>query len=171
MPDPDLQRRRFIAAAITFSGLSLGPPALRLSNAWAQAGGDDPRISDAMTRIARMLAPHDAIADEDYATVIGDALAATAADGSLASAFADAEAALDARQAEPFTMLHEAAQLEALRSIQGESFFASILGAVRLHLYNHPAAWAAIQYEGPSWQKGGYLDRGAGEIDWLPEVE
>jgi hypothetical protein len=62
-----------------------------------------------------------------------------------------------------------AGQLNALRAAQEHSFFPVVRDAVRLHLYNHPAVWALINYEGPSWPKGGYLNRGAGEIDWLPE--
>jgi hypothetical protein len=28
-----------------------------------------------------------------------------------------------------------------------------------------------LGYEGPSFERGGYLNRGAGDIDWLPETD
>jgi hypothetical protein len=28
-----------------------------------------------------------------------------------------------------------------------------------------------LGYEGPSFARGGYINRGAGEIDWLPEAD
>ncbi len=51
------------------------------------------------------------------------------------------------------------------------SFFAAIQWAVKIRVYNHPAIWELLDYEGPSFEQGGYLNRGAGEIDWLPEAE
>jgi hypothetical protein len=47
--------------------------------------------------------------------------------------------------------------------------FAAIQAAVQTRLYNHPAVWARLGYEGPSYDKGGYIGRGAGRVDWLPE--
>jgi len=36
-------------------------------------------------------------------------------------------------------------------------------------LYNQHDVWTKLGYEGPSWEKGGYLERGFNDIDWLPE--
>ena len=164
MRDSTISRRRFLVAAITFSGVATGATILRASKVWAQSGtGPDA----AMIRLARLMFPHDGVADEVFAEILDDALGATAADGSFAATLDAAAAALPAE----FMELDEAAQVAALTAVQDEAFFGSIFAAVRMRLYNHPAAWAVMGYEGPSWRKGGYLNRGAGEIDWLPEAD
>jgi len=35
--------------------------------------------------------------------------------------------------------------------------------------YNLPAVWKKLGYQGSSWQFGGYLNRGFGDIAWLPK--
>lgn len=164
MRDSTLTRRRFLVAAITFTGVATGTTLLSASKAWAQSG-DGP--SAAMLRIARLMFSHDGVSDEVFAEILDDALGATAADGSFAATLDAAANALPA----DFMALDEAVQVEALKSLQDEAFFGAIFFNVRLRLYNHPAVWAVLNYEGPSWQKGGYLNRGAGEIDWLPEAD
>ena len=164
MRESTLTRRRFLVAALTFSGVATGTSILRASKAWAQSG-DGPDA--AMLRMARLLFPHDDVSDEVFASILDDALGATAADGAFAATLDAATEALPGA----FTALDEASQVEALNAVQDEAFFGAIFFNVRLRLYNHPAVWAVLNYEGPSWQKGGYLNRGAGEIDWLPEAD
>ena len=174
MHDLTSSRRRFLAAIIAFTGLASGavvPSAFRLGRAWAQGrDGVDSRISVAMIRMARLLFPHDEMSDALYAEILDDALTATANDAALTESFRAAEDALDAPQPEDFIDLDETAQIAVMQSIEHETFFVTILGVVRAGLYNHPALWEHIGYEGPSFARGGYLNRGAGEIDWLPEV-
>lgn len=168
-------RRRFLVASIAFSGLAsgtLGPSVLRLSRAWAQSGANlDQGTLDAMVRVARLLYPHDAISDEVYSEVLNQALTATAADGSFAGVLRTAEDVLNAQQPADFVALGEEAQIAAMTAVEDVDFFAVIRGAVSQRLYYQPAIWALLGYEGPSYQQGGYLNRGAGEIDWLPEAE
>jgi hypothetical protein len=52
-----------------------------------------------------------------------------------------------------------------MQAVEGEAFFAAILGNVQARFYNHPKVWALINYP----QFGGYVDRGFDDIDWLPE--
>jgi hypothetical protein len=160
-------RRRFLTAVIALAGTA---EALRLGRAWAQnATASD--VSDAMARIARRLYPHDGLTDAFYAGILDDAMSAAAGDPDFAATLADAEQALNAQQTADFMDLDESGQIAALEAVQQAPFFTAIQTAVRLRLYNHPAFWALIGYDGPSWQFGGYLNNGAGEIDWLPEGE
>ena len=166
-------RRRFLVAAITFSGFAtstVAPSFLCLSNAWAQAdNGVDAEAFAAMVRMARLLYPHDAIADDVYGDVLNQAMSLTASDGAFAGLLDAAAAALNATQAADFADLDEAAQIAALQSVESEPFFAAIQMNVGVTFYYHPAVWALLGYEGPSFDKGGYLHRGSGDIDWLPE--
>ena len=122
-----------------------------------------------MVRSARQLFPHPALDDQIYAEILNDALTATAADGSITAALLAAEAALDVDG--PFVDLDDAGQVAMLRRYEQTEFFATIQNAVRSRLYRHPAFLDHIAYPGASFTQGGYLNRGAGEIDWLPEVD
>lgn len=173
MNDSITSRRRFLVAAITFSGLAgstVGAPFPGLSKAWAQSvNGGDEEMNAAMVRMARLLYPHDSIADDVYRDVLNLAMSATAIDGSFAAILDIAFDALNASQSVKFVDLDEASQISALKSIEGQPFFAAIQINVGTTFYYHPAIWALLGYEGPSFVKGGYLHRGSGDIDWLPE--
>jgi hypothetical protein len=171
MNESTTTRRRFLAATIAFAGLTggtIGPAALRFGSAWAQTGvARDASTYDAIIRMARLLLPHDTLSDETYAEVFNDALTATLGDDQLTAV----EDSLNAQQSAVFMRIDEEAQLAAMRAIENEAAFADVLAAFKTHLYNQPAAWEVLGYEGPSYQNGGYLNRGAGDIDWLPEGE
>ena len=165
-------RRRFIVAAITLSGLagtSIGTSFLGLSRAWAQSEDGSDGDSAAMMRMARLLYPHDAITDDVYMDVLNLAMSMTAADGSFAALLDVAVDALNDGQSDDFVDLDEASQIAALQSVESQPFFAAIQMNVGVTFYYHPAVWALLGYEGPSYDKGGYLHRGSGDIDWLPE--
>ncbi len=168
---PDVEKRRFLVACVALSGLAatpLGPAVFRAGKAWAQAGGiTEPETLQAMVRVARRLYPHDAVADEVYAEVLGLALASTASDPSLQERLAEAHAVLNGQQVADFLDLDEQTQIAAMRAIEQMDFFSAIQGAVRVNLYKHPRVWEHLGYEGPSDAQGGYLNRGAGELDWL----
>lgn len=169
MADSSITRRRLLVAAIASSGVAGG---MLVSRAWAQGGGSlDAESRAALTDLARRLYPHDAIEDSVYSEVLDNALEAAAADSSLADALAQAEAELDSLQPADFIDLDAESQTRALQSIEQAPYFAAIQGAVLAGVYNHPAIWELVGYGGPSWQQGGYLNRGAGEIDWLDEVD
>ena len=36
-------------------------------------------------------------------------------------------------------------------------------------LYNDQEVWGLLGYEGSSFEKGGYINRGFNDLDWLPE--
>lgn len=56
-----------------------------------------------------------------------------------------------------------------MREIETEPCFVAIRNHVRAGIYYGAAFWKLVGYPGPSKDFGGYLGRGAGEIDWLPE--
>ncbi|MEJ2172608.1 MAG: hypothetical protein ACO22K_09590 [Woeseiaceae bacterium] len=169
MNDKQTTRRRFIVAALTFSAVAINLPGiswLKSSAAWAQS--DDDSASPAMVRLARMLFPHAGMPDSTYREIMGTVLAALAANPDSAGLVGAAEQALDARRDKPWVELDEADQAAAVAEIQGEAFFAAILGTVRGVFYTHPLVWAHIGYPGSSKEYGGYRNRGFDDIDWLP---
>ena len=65
--------------------------------------------------------------------------------------------------------LDEAEQIAVMQEVEGEAFFAVILGTVRGQFYYNPEVWKHIDYPGSSREFGGYINRGFDDIDWLPE--
>jgi len=152
-------------AALTFSGLAVtGTSLLRASTAWANA--DDKAV---LARFARLLFPHDGVADASYAEAMASVLSGFETSPDTAGLLDTAEAALNAQQDELWFDLDEAAQINAIKNIQGEAFFAAILGSLRGAFYYHPAVWEHLNYPGSSKEHGGYLHRGFNDISWLPE--
>lgn len=169
MHEPTTTRRRFLVAAVALSGIAGG---LRASQAWAQSEDTlDEKSRRTLIAAARRMFPHESISDAVYLEVLDAALAAAASGAALINPIAAAELALDAAVSERFLDAGIDEQINGLRAIEHTSFFQTIRSAVLTGIYNHAAVWALIGYGGPSWQQGGYLNRGAGEIDWLPEPD
>ena len=170
-----LTRRRFVVSIIALSGVAgsaLRPDLFAVSKAWAEsASPPDDAVSRAMVRMARLLFPHDALSDDVYAEVLDQALADTAGNSELAAHLDAAAAALNQQPGDAWHELDEAAQIAAMRNIESEPYFVAIQNHVRAGIYNSAAFWKHVGYPGPSKQFGGYLHRGAGDIDWLPEKD
>lgn len=168
-----LTRRRFVVAAIALSGAAgaaMNPGFLTVSRAWAESPNQvDGTVHSAMVRMARLLYPHEALSDEVYANVLDQALSDTASSAVFARQLEAAASALAARSGGAWQDLDIAAQIEAMRDIETEPYFVAIQNSVRNGIYNGPAFWKHVDYPGPSKGFGGYLNRGAGDIDWLPE--
>jgi hypothetical protein len=171
MNDKQTTRRRFLVAALTFSGVassSLGISMLRSSAAWAESADDTDSLA-AMGRMAQLLFPHPGLDDSVYGEVIGEVLAITAADPATAGLLGIAAEALDAQQDRAWLDVPEAEQLAALTGLQNEAFIVGIRELVRFRLYDNPGLWKHLNYPGSSKEFGGYINRGFNDIDWLPE--
>jgi hypothetical protein len=162
-------RRKFLVASIAFSGListGMGAALLRAGSAWAQSSGGN---ADELARMARLLFPHDGIADDVYAEVIDSILTDSANDASMMELLDAAVPALNAAQGGDWFEAGEDAQIAAMKSVENEAFFAAIHGNVQARIYSHPKVWELIKFPGSSVEFGGYVDRGFDDIDWLPE--
>jgi hypothetical protein len=169
MNQSEIPRRRFLVASIAFSGListGVGTAVLRAGAAWAQSADGN---ADELARMARLLFPHDAIADDVYAEVVDGILTSAADDAAMTGMLNEAVAALNAAQDGDWFEAGESEQVAAMQAVEGETFFAAIHGTVRARFYNHPRVWEHIGYPGSSLEFGGYVDRGFDDIDWLPE--
>ena len=170
-----LTRRRFIAAVVALSGAAgsaLHPDLFAVSRAWAGSASPlDDSLRQAMVRMARLLFPHDALADDVYAEILDRALSDTASGEEFAGHLEATADALARQSGDSWAQLDESEQIEAMRRIEAEPYFAAIQNYVRGGIYNGPAFWKHVGYPGPSKGFGGYLHRGAGDIDWLPEDE
>ena len=56
-----------------------------------------------------------------------------------------------------------------LREIEEAEFFKLVRAVTVVALYDDHEVWELLGYEGESFSKGGYLDRGFDDLDWLPD--
>jgi hypothetical protein len=109
------------------------------------------------------------VPDEVYARV-GDKLAASARDDpETGRTLEDGAAALD--EGRPFAERSADEQLAALKAIEGSEFFKLVRTTAVVEVYSDARTWRVLGYEGPSFDKGGYIDRGFNDLDWLPDPE
>ena len=136
--------------------------------AWAAAGKTTIALAEGtaddlplrtLTRMARLIYPHDGLPDAVYAGIVGDLLADPTQRSLLRSGAASLGGFLD---------LGEAEQISLLRKIESDEFFNAMKTPLMWALYNTGELWALIGYPGPSFTFGGYVDRGFDDIDWLP---
>jgi hypothetical protein len=115
-----------------------------------------------VTAAARAMYPHDAVPDEVYARVSEKLAEATESAGVIAEGVAGLAGFTDKSPLE---------QTQALHEIEGSEFFELVRSTAVVEIYSDPRTWAAFGYEGPSFDKGGYIDRGFDDLDWLPDPD
>ncbi len=76
---------------------------------------------------------------------------------------------LDALADGDFVGVSNAEGYKILKRIEATPFFGYVRRFTTVALYDDPETWAALGYEGSSFDKGGYLGRGFNDLDWLPE--
>jgi hypothetical protein len=117
-------------------------------------------VLETTLRVARVMFPHDMLPDLAYSKVL-KALEPEA------ETLAAGVAALD--EGAPFLELDDDAALAAITAIEGSDYFELVKATSVVELYDNPLVWKAFGYEGPSVHLGGYLHRGFGDLDWLPD--
>jgi len=58
-------------------------------------------------------------------------------------------------------------RVDLLRGMESSGFFQKIRGGLVTGLYNQKAVWPLFGYEGESFSKGGYINRGFDDINWI----
>jgi hypothetical protein len=76
---------------------------------------------------------------------------------------------LDAQREAPFADLDTDTAAAVLRGADGTPFLSAVVDSAVVTLYSDPEVWELLGYEGPSYDKGGYVDRGFDDLDWLPD--
>jgi hypothetical protein len=122
-----------------------------------------------ITAAARTMYPHDALPDDVYARVAGKLAEAAREDSATAQTIEDGVSALN--DGRPFAGLPADEQFEALKKIEGSEFFELVRSTTVTEVYSDQRTWKLVGYEGASFDKGGYIDRGFNDLDWLPDPE
>lgn len=122
-----------------------------------------------LLRVLRVMYPHGAFPDGPYERTRDALLADAAASPRLAGVIAQGVRDLDALGDRPFADLSDAEATALLERIAGSDFFTAVRNKGFATLYDDHEVWALLGYEGPSFELGGYVERGFADLDWLPE--
>lgn len=125
--------------------------------------------------LARDIFPHDRISDRYYLQALEPLEAQAAADDTLKALLSEGVAALDRLAKLRFRKAYaaldkESERLSLLYVIEHGAFFQKVKGHLVTGFYDNKAVWPLFGYEGSSWEKGGYLNRGFDDIDWLDQA-
>lgn len=123
-----------------------------------------------LAQVCYMMYPHPDVPKKFYYACAQGLLDKAAKDPKLASLLEEGQSALDSLHSEPFVDLTEEDQELALQRLAGKPYFQTVRGHTVVGLYNIPGIWAYFGYQGPSFPKGGYLDRGFDDIFWLKDA-
>lgn len=126
-----------------------------------------------LVAFARAMYPHDGLPDKHYERVVAALDQKAAADERVRTLLTEGVgflATTTGRHPRDFAGLTEADQVAALTRLEETPFFQAVAAEVVVNLYSQPDAWPHFGYEGPSNDKGGYLNRGFDDIDWLDDA-
>jgi hypothetical protein len=127
-----------------------------------------------LVKMARDLYPHDNIADKYYAGVM-QGLDAGAKDDAAAKELLEKGAQLLDGLSERMGFgkyldnAKEEDRVAVLREVEKQNapFFQKVRGSLITGLYGNAELWPVFGYEGESASKGGYINRGFNDLNWL----
>jgi hypothetical protein len=166
-----VSRRQFLHRGGAIGGLLIVTPAAVLSpdRAWGLAPEAlTPEQMATLIVMARDVYPHDRVPDRFYAVAVKDHDTKAAADAAYKEQIAAGIADLDSRAGGSYRGLPwEQDRVAVLEQVSDTPFFQGVRGGLITGLYNQPDLWPIFGYEGESYSKGGYIDRGFDDIEWL----
>lgn len=122
-----------------------------------------------LVRVLRLAYPHDTFPDGPYERTADAVVEATADDRRLAATLGPDLDMLDTISDGDFLKASDETATLLLREYAEEPYFRQIRGVAVVALYDDREVWELLGYEGPSFDQGGYLNRGFDDLDWLPE--
>ena len=159
------------AAAVAAAGMRVGPEA-----AWAQAAKSlKPHTMATLVLMARDIYPHDRLADAYYVEAVASYDTKAGQDAAFGKMVEEGAAQLDAaaqrQHKTPYLMVAwETDRVALLKGVERGALFQKLRGDLLVSLYNNKEIWPKFGYEGASADKGGYINRGFNDIDWLPQT-
>jgi hypothetical protein len=127
-----------------------------------------PETRRTLVRLLRAAYPHSRFPDGPYERCADAILEQAGASLWHRIALTQGVESLDARAGTGFVGLDDDAAYKLLLQIEDAEFFKFIRAIAVVTLYDDPETLRILGYEGPAYEKGGYLHRGFDDLDWLP---
>ena len=151
------------------AGLAVGTGFVAGSTAaWAmETKHVTPEEMATLIRMARDVYPHNHIPDEYYARAMKGYDSADSKSSVSEGVQALNKLAQEKGYTDYLSASWEHDRIEMLKSIEDSSFFQTVRGNLITGLYNQKEVWPLFGYEGESYSKGGYINRGYNDINWI----
>jgi hypothetical protein len=169
-----LSRRGFmVSAAAGVAFVVAGGAVYCPGEAWAlEATTLKPETIQTLIKMSRDVYPHDKLSDRYYAVAVKGFDAKAGKDQDSKALFENGVTTLDGLAAAKGVGRYvdvgwEADRLAILREVETTPFFGAVRSSLVVGLYNQKEVWPLFGYEGSSADKGGYINRGFSDIDWL----
>lgn len=122
-----------------------------------------------LIQVARDIYPHDQLADKYYAVAVKEHETKAGEDAAHKTLIEEGIADLDKRAGEGGyrAVGWEDDRVAILKEIEETPFFQAVRSGLVVSLYNQQEVWPVFGYEGESYSKGGYIDRGFNDIEWI----
>jgi hypothetical protein len=159
------------AVPVAAAGMTISPTA-----AWAQdAKTLTPHTMATLARMARDIYPHDRLADAYYIAAVAGYDAKAEKDAAfrkmVEAGVAELDAAAQQKHKSPYLIVAwETDRVALLQGVEKSALFTKLHGDLLVTLYNNKEVWPKFGYEGSSADKGGYINRGFNDIDWLSQA-
>jgi hypothetical protein len=138
------------------------------SQAWAaEVQHLKPESMATLIQMARDIYPHDHVGDQFYAAAVKGYDAADKAEMVESGIAALNAAAAGAGYSSYLAVGWEQDRVDILRSMEKTPFFQTVRGGLVTGLYNQKDVWPLFGYEGESFSKGGYINNGFNDVDWV----
>lgn len=172
-----LRRRAFLkGSGLAAVGVAVLPAAglmVSADRAYAQKFENlSETVGETLVKMARDIFPHDKLPDNLYAAAIAPYDKKVKEDAQLATLLEKGVAQLNeaamSRHGKPYAQVPgEGQRVALLYELEQSAFFQKVRGDLIFGIYNSKDVWPFFGYEGSSWEKGGYLNRGFNDISWL----
>ncbi len=159
-----LSRRSFLTGAfattVYLSLWSIDPAKAKIT------AGSKKEDKELLMKMVRTLYPHDRFPDGPYIRTTEDVI--NKGNSSPENAVMLQEG-IDQLKSANFSKLDFDESTKYLTNMGRTAFFEHVRGTTTVTLYNDKEVWELLGYEGYSSDKGGYINRGFNDLDWLPE--
>jgi hypothetical protein len=163
--------QRSSAAGATAMLVISGSAVIAADKAWGlEVTALKPETMATLIQMARDIYPHDHVPDKFYAVAMkGYDTEMAAKDAAKKDMIENAVADLNAKAGAGgyLGLGWEDDRVAVLKQIEDTDFFKMVRGGLVTGLYNQKELWPLFGYEGESYSKGGYIDRGFNDIEWL----
>jgi hypothetical protein len=171
-----VSRRVFLrgsAAAVPVAAVGM---TISTEAAWAQdAKTLTPHTMATLARMARDIYPHDRLADVYYIKAVAGYDTKAGNDAAfrkmVETGVVELDAAAQQKHKSPYLIVAwETDRVALLQGVEKGALFTKLRGDLLVTLYNNKEVWPKFGYEGSSADKGGYINRGFNDIDWLSQA-
>jgi hypothetical protein len=131
-----------------------------------------PETMRSLVRMARDIYPHDGLDDRFYALAVKVHDEKAESDAELKGLIEDGMAKLNTlakskNGVDYADVTGEGDRVAVLRDMETDPFFQKVRSGLVTGLYNNKEVWPVFGYEGESASKGGYINRGFNDLEWL----